>query len=314
MSCEVFPHRADDGAYAEVAGLARASLEGLADGFVAPLALLDERQEDRPYEHVTRTRRFGTPSRGLLVTVRDEYVEMGVVTTNASRHVVEAYGLPQGWSLRLESVRPPNVPSFLRRLEARVEGPAELVTRVTEGARALRSPPVGEEIDKVLACARHHLRPYGWTAAARYASLALEVRPGDVDARFVLGVALGANGDFGAALEHLRFVVERRPDDYDAWYNFGLGLLETKDLRGALACFEAALRASPDNHALLFQLGVTRDALGDRHGALDAYRRAISHSPNPGGAWGYRGKDFTEEARQAVERLAGGGGRPGERT
>jgi tetratricopeptide (TPR) repeat protein len=214
------------------------------------------------------------------------------------------YGLSDGCSFELESIRSGNTPEFLRRLSARIAGPADRVRELgdevtTLGAVALTD----EEYKNLVECARHKLRAPVWDVAVDYAELALAKRPNDVDARFILAVALGAKGESSRAEQILREVVERQPDNHDAWYNLGVACATTGDHPEAIRCFEAALRVSPKNHAALYQLGCSREATGDHAAALEAYNEALGCSPNPKGAWHYTGMDFTEPARKAIGRL-----------
>jgi len=120
------------------------------------------------------------------------------------------------------------------------------------------------------------------------------------------GIRLGAAGDLPAARVALLSVLEVEPRQYDAWYNLGNVHREQKEHDRAAACYAVTLGIDPGNHPAHYQMGVVLERADRTRDAVRAYRDAVRTSPNPDESWGFRGMDFTKEARAAIERLRRG--------
>jgi tetratricopeptide (TPR) repeat protein len=124
-----------------------------------------------------------------------------------------------------------------------------------------------------------------------------------LEALFILGVALAAQGRHAEAEEHLQTVVTTNPAHVDAIYNLGNVYVERGQYELAVEQFRRALNLSPDNHPAAYQLGKALEYLGRVDEALEAYERAANTSPNPAHVWHYRGMDFEAQAKEAIDRL-----------
>jgi predicted O-linked N-acetylglucosamine transferase (SPINDLY family) len=112
---------------------------------------------------------------------------------------------------------------------------------------------------------------------------ALELEPGNVDARAALADVLAAQGDTAGSAEALERVLAERPAWPDALYNYGCMLRKLRRLPEAEAAFRRAIAHQPD-HARAYQmLGAVLlgQSLADE--ALEVYREARMKCPHDEG-------------------------------
>lgn len=179
-------------------------------------------------------------------------------------------------------------------------------------------------------------------AARRYAR-AVELRPGDPELWYWLGVSRHRCGDLEGALDAYREAVRLEPTSVRAHYNFGIALVAMQDLDGAiaelaeavrldpeyglahynlgvalalqgnvnaaLAALETSVRLEPGNAEGHLNLGALLEARGDRETALLAYRAAAFHGPKDPRTWSALGDlalamGNEDEALAAYERRA----------
>jgi len=282
---------------ARLLAFARRAAAVLSPGFDPPDTRVSLRSEDVPYDHSVEREKRGTKEAGFEIENWSRYVEQGGASGTTQYRYVRAYGLPAGCTLTLFGDHDS--------ASLTAEGPDEAVKEV--GARfvaELDEKPDAEALDHLRLVAHVAVARQQWPSAIYNAQLILAHRPGDVEALFALGVGKAASGESAAAEAALKRVVEKDARHHDAWYNLGNLALERNDVERAVSCYRSALGADPGNHPSHYQLGCALEALGRLEEALGAYRQAVASSPNPGGAWGYRGMDFTASAQEAVARLA----------
>jgi Flp pilus assembly protein TadD len=85
---------------------------------------------------------------------------------------------------------------------------------------------------------------------------AVEVRPGYLDARFNLGLALAALGLPDQAARQFTAVLDARADDVESLANRGKALFDQGFAELALQDFDAALAMSPDHPQILALRGL----------------------------------------------------------
>jgi serine/threonine-protein kinase len=118
------------------------------------------------------------------------------------------------------------------------------------------------------------------TAAVRYLTAAVAVRPRSLGVVLHLGNALREQGDFAGAVAAYREAVRLDPNSARAHNNLGVALAAQKDLSGAVASYREALRLNPDLPQVHNNLGNALQAQGDLTGAVLAYREALRLDPN----------------------------------
>jgi len=75
---------------------------------------------------------------------------------------------------------------------------------------------------------------------------AIELRPDDADAHYLLGCILFKKGDFSGAEREYKEAIRSNPDFVEAHNNLGYGLCEKGDLEGAVLAYKEAIRLRPD--------------------------------------------------------------------
>src|SRR5205823_4373142 len=94
-----------------------------------------------------------------------------------------------------------------------------------------------------------------------------------------LGRALGLQGDFDQARQHLVAALELAPDSALAHQSFATVLRQAGNDREALLHLEAALRLKPENETRL-TLSALLYKTGDFSGCAARLREALSHEPD----------------------------------
>lgn len=258
-------------------------------------------EEHESFKEVRRS--YGRPNRGFALVDRTEYLEMGGWLGSRRWTSVQSQGLPEGTSLRI-AVYDEGWSAMVE-----VAAPGALAAKVAgELAVRLTPPPNEKLLDALAQQLDAHLSRRQWGHALAIGHGLLSFRPADPHALLAVGTASGATGDLDMAELALTELVEHVPSSVDGRYNLGLLRFEQGDWSSAAEQYRAALATDPNNHPAAFQLGRALEESGRRDEALAAYRLADSTSPNPTGAWGYRGLDFTKQARAAIQRLDGPSG------
>ena len=114
-------------------------------------------------------------------------------------------------------------------------------------ASACRSALVAGNLAGAIACYRSYL----------------ERRPGDIEARINLGVALFRAGDAPGALIEYEKAAAAEPGSADAWYNAGIVHHVGGRLDEAEKCYRRALEADTEHAEANREFGMMRLALGD---------------------------------------------------
>ena len=298
------PFRATDGADESLLAFAVTAALRLDGTFLPADSLSDWATEPASADDVVlRTRRYGAVGRGFRISHEQGYAQERRLQA-VDRVTVEADGLRDA-TLVLECTRSWYAPRFLElRVSAADEASVQDVVQSFHDRFGHGNAPTTAEIPTVVRNARAAVAAGEWESAAMFATAALETDPRQAEALLYLGVASGALGDLSAAEEALVLSLQLDPDQYDAWYNLGALHQNRGNPRQAILAFQESLRIRPGNHAVLFQLGRVYEAVGETARATEAYQAAIENAPNPHGYWGYRGADYTEQARQALARLS----------
>ncbi len=137
--------------------------------------------------------------------------------------------------------------------------------------------------------------------ALPYAEDLLKTHPRDFDALYLAGLLERGDGDYAAALTHLKDAVASQPKHYDARFNLGATLAKLhrpQEARQELQTAESLPEAEPEVH---FQLaGVDRE-LGDAAGAeaqTRQYKEALSKRASR--------DELISLSAQAAQKLASG--------
>lgn len=109
---------------------------------------------------------------------------------------------------------------------------------------------------------------------------AVNLWPGNAEARVRLGEALLLSGDAEAASEELAGAVSLAPDHFWARRYLGQAYLQLDRARLAAQEFEAAAALDPTAADTFVLLGDARAAYRDRQGAAEAYRRFLELAPD----------------------------------
>jgi tetratricopeptide (TPR) repeat protein len=123
-----------------------------------------------------------------------------------------------------------------------------------------------------------------WTSGTReeaiaYLARAVELDPGNADARSYYGNSLSAIGRFADAAKQYRSALELEPDAPELHYNLGNMLLATGQAAEAEACYHATLARKPDHAGAHNNLGNALRGQGRHEKAINCYRRALDLRP-----------------------------------
>jgi len=139
---------------------------------------------------------------------------------------------------------------------------------------------------QTLRTALEHLKAGRFDQCAALCRPLLAADPNDVDARFFLGVCLGAGGQLDEAVEHLTTVIQTRPDHIDARRELarmlqaqGLALANEGQVDEAIGVFGKAVAADPANAAARANLGNALATGGRFEDSLAAITDALRLSP-----------------------------------
>ena len=116
-------------------------------------------------------------------------------------------------------------------------------------------------------------------AAARACRRLLSANPRDVDARYLHGRCLAAQGRWRDAAFEFRRVLEARSDFLTAMVDLGIAETFQGNYHGAQILLEHARTLDPRPAELHFALGLCRMGFDDYLGAANAFRDAISRNP-----------------------------------
>lgn len=144
----------------------------------------------------------------------------------------------------------------------------------------------------------------GSTNAASAASTAVQISPGDAEARFANGALLSFNGKHDEALKEFEQAVVLRPSDYGLWSELGLLRDQRGDVAGALAAFNEAVARAPHYSQPRWNRGNVLLRSGQYEAAFSDLNQAAESNPAllpnlMGLAWGLARGDV-----QSAEQLA----------
>jgi len=115
-------------------------------------------------------------------------------------------------------------------------------------------------------------------AIAQYRK-ALEINPDYVDAHMNLGNVLGARGLADEAIVEYRKALEIKPDDAEAGYNLGTVFLNSGRLEEAIAQYRKVLEVSPDAVQTRCNLAIALYKQGKFDVAIVQYQKALEINP-----------------------------------
>lgn len=298
------PFRAKDGDHLLLLEFAKRTLPLVDIAFEQDLISQEPEKRSEPYDYDMTIYRYGDDDRGVVITYRIGY-EPKYGGHAEDRVLLKALGLPEHMFYELECTRYYHDPRFIEIRLCLDEGVGtDIINLFNEefGKTIVLTP---KEIENAIASARAALVHRAWSSAEKHARLVLKSDPMNAYALFTVGVALAAQGDEPSGEEYLRRALEQDPTNYDIYYNLGLMHMLRGEYDSAIALYIRGLIHSEDNHALYYQLARAYEAAGKIEDAINAFQRAIDTSPNPSGAFHYTGMDFTDNAREALERLRG---------
>jgi protein O-GlcNAc transferase len=116
-------------------------------------------------------------------------------------------------------------------------------------------------------------------AAARACQKLLSANPRDIDARYLHGRCLAAQGRWRDAAYEFRRVLAARSDFFTAMVDLGIAETFQGNYHGAQILLEHARTLDPRQAELHFALGLCRMGFDDYVGAANAFRDAIARNP-----------------------------------
>lgn len=141
------------------------------------------------------------------------------------------------------------------------------------------SPCLGDAYEDAFVRGREAMRARDYTAAAAAFERATELKPGEVDAWFRLGLARSAAQQADAAIAAYGKAAELDPAHAKARNNLGNVLFRRGDYDEALTWYERALAIDPDYMLALYHQGwiLRHNNLNDE--AEEAFGRCLTRTP-----------------------------------
>lgn len=209
------------------------------------------------------------------------WYSQGSLLARRSQHEAAEAALEKAKALASKQLEVPRQASLLSAL---IE--LQLAARNLEGARAnldamnrlVASSPLA-----ALMSARVAMAANDYTTAASGLRRLVNAAPQFAQARYLLGVALVAQGNLEQASQELNQVVEQAPQNLEARQLLAQVRMRLQDPDGALRVLVPAIEADSDNSRLaaLFE-GVRNQAGADRQ-TLETLEKALEQSPNSRG-------------------------------
>jgi serine/threonine-protein kinase len=112
------------------------------------------------------------------------------------------------------------------------------------------------------------------------ARVMIDRRPGDGEAHYNLGNALGRRGEHAEAIAEYREAIRLKPDYAAPHYNLGNLLFDQKKFDAAIVEYREAIRLRPDFAGAYISLGNALDSRGEHAEAIAEYREAIRLKPD----------------------------------
>jgi serine/threonine-protein kinase len=146
--------------------------------------------------------------------------------------------------------------------------------------RAQQQHPADFWVNGLLGQMLQMVTPPERTAAVRFLSVAVAIRPDSPASRYNLGNALKANGQVNEAIACFRQAIELDPKYAVAHCNLGGALAGKGQVDKAIACFRQAIEFDPNCAAAHSNLGaVLCDVKRDYDGAIACFKKAIALDP-----------------------------------
>ena len=157
-------------------------------------------------------------------------------------------------------------------------GRGDIPKQVTELEQALASAPDSVFVINELADGK--LKQGLAKDAAQMAQQSLQISPGDLHAKQILALAVGAQGNWDGALLLLREVVARKKTDAEVRSQLAYALEMKGEFDDARLTYQQAAKLDPDASAPL--LGLARLAIGERKVAkgIELIQQALKHHPD----------------------------------
>jgi tetratricopeptide (TPR) repeat protein len=167
------------------------------------------------------------------------------------------------------------------RSECQLQGRQMMLTRVladfVRRSRLARTENITHM--QVLEDARRLLHTGDTTQAERLCRRALEMCPQSAEARYLLGVLLGQQGQLQEAAVLLQAAVNANPDSSQAHTALGNVYLLQANRQMAAASYLQAIRLDPDNASAHANLGLIRQRANQHEAALSCFIRAHELAP-----------------------------------
>ena len=114
---------------------------------------------------------------------------------------------------------------------------------------------------------------------------AMMVDPKRLEAHYLMGVVLQAQGDTSGAIVHLERCTQLDPNHPDAYNTLGSIQWGLKNAKAALDWFEKALKVVPTFDKALYNIGIVCGSIGESEKARDAHFRAVCLNPKYFDSW-----------------------------
>jgi tetratricopeptide (TPR) repeat protein/ADP-heptose:LPS heptosyltransferase len=115
--------------------------------------------------------------------------------------------------------------------------------------------------------------------AERLYRLFLEAEPEHADAHALLGIVMGARGDFSQAIAQVNKAVALDPASGLLYFHQGTVLMAASKLPEAIAAFTCAVKLQPDVPQIRFNFANALRSAGDWNAAITQYREALRCDP-----------------------------------
>jgi protein O-mannosyl-transferase len=117
--------------------------------------------------------------------------------------------------------------------------------------------------------------------AMEHCQMALEIKPGYMDAHNNFGIILAGQGRAAEAMEHFQKALEIKPDFAEAHYNLGNLLAKQGRSAEAMEHFLQALAIKPDSAKVHYRLALALKDQGRFEAAIPHFQKVLELEPRP---------------------------------
>ncbi len=226
----------------------------------------------------------GYPQRGAAITEPVYSFTVGRLTANASKPLVDGYGLVYSNNTLPGMSGGPVLDRQARLIGVHGRADGGQLERQSQTVYVKTGFNLGIPINTYL-----RMAPQPAASPLPKPVRPVAPDPSRADDFYLLASERYRQGDIAGAMQQLSQAVRANPNYAAAWATRGVMRYIQRDQQGAIQDFDQAIRLDPNYVESYVGRGLARSALGDKNGALADYSQAVERRPTYAEAWYNRG-------------------------